>query len=133
MFLLRLIYQEHEVRQTLPVDAFAALDGQSPITLVKHFLMQESIWAAENMLEICFRKTETGVHGIELGEIWSAIEWFFGKSEDECQTWAQIAVLQTFHEGCLRRKLMDITADGVHLTWSWDKGSAILHKLITLA
>jgi small GTP-binding protein len=133
VFLLRLTYHEHEVRRKLPVDDFAVLDRLSPITLVEYLLKQDSFWAAENVLEVCFRRTGTGVYVIELQKIWSSIEWFFGKSEDECRTWAQIAVLQTFHEGCLRRKLTDITASGVHLTWSWDQGLVILEKLITLA
>ncbi|KAK5738892.1 hypothetical protein LTR17_005618 [Elasticomyces elasticus] len=134
VLLLRLRYHEHEVKQPLPSDKFAILPTlcQSLPALVSILLQQSHFWAAQNVLEICFRRTKKDVHAVKLPEIWASIEWFAATEsvDDEQQCWAKIAILQTFCEGCLRRKLTSVTLQPPGLNkWSWEAGMACLSRL----
>jgi hypothetical protein len=132
VLLLRLMYLEHEVGDRLPADDFKVLLGHSPPELVSYLLQEEYFWAAEQVLEVCFRREEFNQNMIDLKSIWEAIERFCKDTDEERLIWARIAVLQTYCEGYLRRRYADNNLDSLILgSQYWTQGMSILCKLIT--
>jgi hypothetical protein len=78
------------------------------LLLLPILLQRGHYWAAENVLEICFRRNDKVHHAVDIVGIWKAIDEFVrieSTTVDERTLWAQVAVLQTFCEGTLRHQL----------------------------
>jgi GTP-binding protein EngB required for normal cell division len=77
-------------------------------------LGQDRYWHAQQVLEICFRRTGAETYILHLDRIWDAISFFVQLNEKahESKLLASLALLQTFCEGTMRRlrgKCMDNT------------------------
>ncbi|KAH0365131.1 hypothetical protein KCU65_g6286, partial [Aureobasidium melanogenum] len=108
--LLRLKYLEHEVAEEVPSYGLEVPFGVSQPVLVSRLLEAGYFWAAENILEVCLGHGKDHQHQFSLEIIWIVIAPFlYGPSStvDEARIWAQIGILQTFCEECLRRGIVD--------------------------
>lgn len=128
---MRLMYIEHELGNGVSSDDFKILLGHSPPALVSLLLRDEYFWAAEKVLEVCFRREEPQQHSINLEVIWEAIAWFLDDTTDNRTIWIRIAILQTFCEGCSRQGFADTEFDVLRfILRSWHQGMEMLSHLI---
>jgi GTP-binding protein EngB required for normal cell division len=132
---LRASYLEHEFKEPLPKDRFSVNLGLrlnvSLHDFLPHLLEHERHWAAENVLEMCFRKSGNKSHRIELTAIWHSIKDFVTMDvleNNEETVWAQIAILQTFCEGTLRRQQLQLPkGQGTDI---WKQSKHIMAQLL---
>lgn len=80
-------YWEHEVDAQVPEAVFCP-GGEALHNLVEHLLQQKDFWAAERLLEICFRRPNDNATILsreasrdrfaqrDCKRIWRSVEWF---------------------------------------------------------
>lgn len=129
VLMLRLRYFEHETEEHLELAAFnimSTFQSSDPDTVlskwVSHLLQHENYWAAEQVLEVCFRNIERRHSYVAYGQVWRDIKWFTSRpeaSDDEQRLLAKIAIIQTFQEGFLRREASKLSKV---VSWSTQYG-----------
>ena len=101
---------------------------------MKYFLEDGKFWAAEIMLQICFRSVNRN-HVIQLKQIWKSVSWFLTANDKVISRdvlLARVAMWQTFCQGLLHRQLahLDIGSDE-DASWSWITSMQALDKAIS--
>jgi len=105
-------YIAHEYRESLPQSCFAlpwseTSDEDALCPWVAHLLAEGRFWAAQDVLEVCFRWS--GImpykYRLDLRALWNVISAFvqLDTAADEAPLLAKMAVLQVYLAGLVRR------------------------------
>lgn len=137
-------YWEHEVDGQVPEAVFCP-GGEALHSLVEHLLQQKDFWAAERLLEICFRRPNDNATILsreasrdrfaqrDCKRIWRSVEWFVNTMDgdrDEEALRARLSILQTVCEGLLRRNLSHIAIEPREChAWSWSTAFSTMDSL----
>jgi len=107
---MRVNYIAHEKRKQLPLSYFSPpwskQESEDALcTWVAYLLKEGRFWAAQDVLEVCFRRAGRGTYRLDLKALWSAISSFVEPDTDphEAALLAKMTVLQVYCEGLIRR------------------------------
>ena len=131
--LLKRLYWSHETNKHVQDENFKCGD-RTPCVLVRYFLEDGKFWAAENLLQICFRSVNKN-HAIQLKQIWKSVSWFLTANDIVASgdiLLARVAMWQTFCEGLLHRQLAHLKIESdKDAPWSWVTSIQALEKAVS--